>query len=86
MTQPQTMDHQTNDVFPVALHHLRAVKCDTLNPLTLALTAWHCTPVESLETARGNSPGACTLPSASCWTSHHTHVICDRSSNAIVPP
>ena len=52
MTQPQTMDHQTNDVLPVALHHLRAVGCNTLDPFTLALAAWHGDWVESLKTAR----------------------------------
>ena len=52
MQQPEVMNHLTNDVLPTALYHLRQVGCDTLDPFTLALTAWQGEPAESLKTAR----------------------------------
>ncbi len=51
MNQPQTMIHLSTDVLPTALIHLRKVGCDSIDPFTLALTAWQGDPVESLETA-----------------------------------
>ena len=51
MNQAETMIHETTDVLPVALHNLRAVGCDSLNPFTLALAAWDGDPVESLKSA-----------------------------------
>ena len=67
MNQAETMIHETNHVLPTALHHLRAVGCDTVTPFVLAVAAWDGDRVDSLATAadrqhfQGLHLAACTL-------------------------
>ncbi len=51
MNRPQTMNHLTTDVLPIALYHLRAVGCNTISPFTLALAAWEGERVDCLKTS-----------------------------------
>lgn len=63
----ETREHLITDVLPVAAWHLRAVGCDSIDPFTLAVTAWPGDPPESdlsaadRESFNGLHLAACTL-------------------------
>ena len=51
MQHHEKMEYLTGQYLPSALHFLRAVECDDVNPFTPALSAWQGAPVESLDLA-----------------------------------
>ena len=67
MQHHEKMEYLTGQYLPSALHFLRAVECDDVNPFTPALSAWQGAPVESLETSserqqfQGLHVAACSL-------------------------
>lgn len=66
MQHHEKMEYLTGQCLPTALHHLRAVGCDTMNPFTLALTAWEGSSPWKHQ-ASDNSSKPCTSQRARYW-------------------